>query len=87
MHASLSFRVIAHQNSYRDIKFKNVTDSVLCKPYFIVIISKGQSRATIFKSADTVYLKLLRNLGDAIRCAASADLKMVLRNRPLMNSN
>ena len=48
------------------------------------ILHKGPLWATIFKSADTVHLILLCFLGDAIRCAMSADLKMVARNRPLI---
>ena len=46
---------------------------------------KGRLRATIFKSAERVHLILLRYLGDAIRCAVSADLKMAARNRSLEN--
>ena len=45
--------------------------------------TKGGLWATIFKSADAVHLKLLCYLGDAIRGAVSADLKVVARNRPL----
>ena len=41
---------------------------------------KGRLRATISKSAETVYLIVLSYLGDAIRCAVSADLKMFARN-------
>ena len=36
---------------------------------------------------DTVHIILLCYLGDDIRCAVSADLKMVARNRPLILSN
>ena len=45
--------------------------------------AKGRLRATTLKSAKTVYLILLCYLGDAIKCAVSADFKMVARNRPL----
>ena len=48
-----------------------------------MFIFKGRLRATIFKSAEAVHLILLCHLGDAIRCAVSADLKIVTRNRPL----
>ena len=44
-------------------------------------------QATIFKSAETVHLHLLtllRYFDDAIRCALSADLKMVAGNRPFL---
>ena len=44
---------------------------------------KGWLWAAIFKSAETIHLILLCYLGDAIRCAVSADLKMVARNPPL----
>ena len=46
---------------------------------------KGRLRATISKSAETVHLIVLRYLGDAIRCAASANLRMFARNRPLVS--
>ena len=48
-----------------------------------ITVLKGRLRAIIFKSAETVHLILMCYLGDAIRCAVSADLKMVARNRPL----
>ena len=35
--------------------------------------TKGQLRATIFKSPETIYLILLCYFGDAIRCALSAE--------------
>ena len=44
---------------------------------------KGRLRGTIFKSAETVHLIMLCYQGDAIRCALSADLKMVARNHLL----
>ena len=43
------------------------------------IKSKGQLRATILKSAETVFFIFFCYIGDAIRCALSADLKMVAR--------
>ena len=46
--------------------------------------NKRRLRATIFKSAETVHLKLSHYLGDAIRCAVSADLKMIARNHSLL---
>ena len=45
--------------------------------------TKRGLRATMLKSAETVHLILLCNLDDAIRCAVSADSKMVARNHPL----
>ena len=50
------------------------------------ILSKERLRAAIFKSAETVYLILLCNLGDAVRCAVSAALKMAAHNCPLILS-
>ena len=44
---------------------------------------KGRLRGTIYKSAETVHLIMLCYQGDAIRCALSADLKMVARNHLL----
>ena len=44
---------------------------------------KGKLWLDIFLSAETVHLILLCYLDDAIRCAVSADLKMVARNRTL----
>ena len=37
-------------------------------------------RAAILKSAETIHRVLLCYLGDAVRCAVSADLKIVARN-------
>ena len=56
-----------------------------------MLVSKSMGRAVlgrlvaaIFNSAETVHLVvLLCYLGDAIRSAVSADLKMVSHNRPL----
>ena len=45
--------------------------------------TKGRLRVAIFESAETVHLILLCLLGDALRCAVSADLKMAADNRPL----
>ena len=44
---------------------------------------KGRFRATIFESAETVYLILLCYFGVAIRRFVPAEKKMVALNRPL----
>ena len=49
-----------------------------------LVAMKGGLRLAIFKSAEKVHGILLCYLGDAVRCAVSADLKMVARNRPLV---
>ena len=59
------------------LKFPNIS-SELEKS---VLFDNGRSRATIFESAETVHiLYCWCYLGDAIRCAVSADLKMVSHN-------
>ena len=44
---------------------------------------KGRLRTAIFKSAETEHLIFLCYLGDAIKCAVSAALKMAAHNRAL----
>ena len=48
---------------------------------------KGWVRATIIKSAEKVHLILVCYLADALRCAVSADLKMIANNHPLLKIN
>ena len=50
-------------------------------------VSKRRLRATNLKSAETLHLIFLCYFGDTIKCAESADCKMVARNRPLFASN
>ena len=51
---------------------------------FRIVFIKGWLRVSIVKSADTAHLIASPTVNDNIRCAVSADLKMVARNRPLV---
>ena len=61
------------------LQWKTLLPKITNKANFVseiswnVIKNKGRLRANIFKSADTAHLLLLCFLGDAIRCAMSAD--------------
>ena len=55
--------------------------------YLIKATTKRRLRASISESAETVRLILLCYLGYAVKCPASADLKVVGRNRPLATTN
>ena len=79
--------VLIEEGSLTEVVRYAITDLIIQEFIESARILQKQTQATIFKLADTAHLIASAKQQHDIRCAVLADLKMVARNRPLLQDS